>query len=40
MGGVVVCRPIYTGYLCTLMKNIMKIGQNNKYELEKRNVEE
>ena len=40
MGCVVVCRHIYAGYLCSLMKSIMKIGHNYKYEQGKHNVEE
>lgn len=36
---VVECRHIYTGYLCSLMKSIMKIGHNYKYEQGKPNLE-
>lgn len=39
MGSIVVCRHIYADYLYSVMKSIMKIGHNYKYEQAKLNVE-
>lgn len=39
IGRVAACRHIYASYLCYLMKGIMKIGHNDKYEKGKCNVE-